>query len=75
MIAVASLMVLVGVIALSVVTKKNAGVIGLVAAYIFALIANACGTSISVSKIALEKPGHKSKSAVAKPVLVTILAT
>ena len=31
--------------------------------------------TISVSKIALEKPGHKSKSAVAKPVLVTILAT
>lgn len=51
MIAVASLMVLMGVIALSVVTKKNAGVIGLVAAYIFALIANACGTNISVSKI------------------------
>ena len=51
MIAVASLIVLVGVIALSVVTKKNAGVIGLVAAYIFALIANACGTNISVSKI------------------------
>lgn len=51
MIAVASLIVLVGVIALSVVTKKNAGVIGLVAAYIFALIANACGTNINVSKI------------------------
>ncbi len=51
MIAVASLMVLMGVIALSVVTKKNAGVIGLVAAYIFALIANACGTNINVSKI------------------------
>lgn len=51
MIAVASLIVLMGVIALSVVTKKNAGVIGLVAAYIFALIANACGTNINVSKI------------------------
>lgn len=51
MIAVASLVVLAGVIALSAVTKKNAGIIGLVAAYLFALIANACGTSISVSKI------------------------
>ncbi len=51
MIAIASLIVLVGVIALSVFTKKNAGVIGLVAAYIFALIAHACGTEINVSKI------------------------
>lgn len=51
MIAVASLLVLVAVIALSAVTKKNAGVIGLIAAYIFALIANACGTEINVSKI------------------------
>lgn len=51
MIAVASLIVLVAVIALSVITKKNAGVIGLVAAYIFALVAHACGTDINVSKI------------------------
>ncbi len=51
MIAVASLIVLVAVIALSAVTKKNAGVIGLVAAYLFALIAHACGTDINVSKI------------------------
>ena len=35
MIAVASLIVLIAVIAFSAVTKKNAGVVGLVAAYIF----------------------------------------
>lgn len=52
MIAVASLIVLVAVIALSAITKKNAGVIGLIAAYIFGLIASACGTEISVAKIA-----------------------
>ena len=34
MIAVASLIVLIAVIAFSAVTKKNAGVVGLVAAYI-----------------------------------------
>ena len=51
MIAVASLVVLVGVIALSAIIKKNAGIIGLVAAYIFALIAHACGTDINVSKV------------------------
>lgn len=51
MIAVASLIVLVAVIALSAVTKKNAGIIGLVAAYLFALVASACGTSINVSKV------------------------
>ena len=51
-IAVASLVVLVAVIALSVVTKKNAGIIGLIAAYVFGLIASACGVDINVSKIA-----------------------
>ena len=32
-------------------TKKNAGIIGLVAAYLFALVASACGTSITVSRV------------------------
>ena len=32
-------------------TKKNAGIIGLVAAYLFVLMASACGTSINVSKV------------------------
>ena len=51
-IAIASLVVLVAVIAISAITKKNAGVIGLVAAYILALVASANGVDISVSKIA-----------------------
>ena len=40
-IAIASLVVLVAVIAISAITKKNAGVIGLIAAYILALVASA----------------------------------
>ena len=51
MIAVASLIVLIAVIAFSAVTKKNAGVVGLVAAYIFSIIAAKCGTEINVSKV------------------------
>ena len=51
MIAVASLIVLIAVIAFSAVTKKNAGVVGLVAAYIFSLAAAKCGTEINVSKV------------------------
>lgn len=50
-IAIASLVVLVAVIAISAITKKNAGVIGLVAAYILALVASANGVDINVSKI------------------------
>ena len=50
MIAVASLIVLIAVIAFSAVTKKNAGVVGLVAAYIFSIVAAKCGTEINVSK-------------------------
>ena len=51
MIAVASLIVLIAVIAFSAVTKKNAGVVGLVAAYIFSIAAAKCGTEINVSKV------------------------
>ena len=51
MIAVASLIVLIAVIAFSAVTKKNAGVVGLVAAYIFSIAAAKCGTDINVSKV------------------------
>ena len=51
MIAVASLIVLIAVIAFSAVTKKNAGVVGLVAAYIFSIVAAKCGTEINVSKV------------------------
>lgn len=50
-VAIASLVVLVAVIAISAITKKNAGVIGLVAAYILALVASANGVDINVSKI------------------------
>lgn len=50
-IAIASLVVLVAVIAISAITKKNAGVIGLIAAYILALVASANGVDINVSKI------------------------
>ena len=42
---------MVAVIALSAVTKKNAGIIGLIAAYLFALVASACGTEITVDKV------------------------
>lgn len=52
MIPILSLVVLVAVIALSVITRKNAGVIGLVAAYLFAGFAAAQGVDIKVSKIA-----------------------
>ena len=51
MIAVASLIVLIAVIAFSAVTKKNAGVVGLVAASIFSIAAAKCGTEINVSKV------------------------
>lgn len=51
-IAVASLAVLAAVIALSVITKKNAGIIGLIAAYVFGLVASECGVDINVGKIA-----------------------
>ena len=50
-IAIASLVVLVAVIAISAITKKNAGVTGLIAAYILALVASANGVDINVSKI------------------------
>ena len=40
MIAVASLIVLIAVIAFSAVTKMNAGVVGLVEAYIFSIAAD-----------------------------------
>lgn len=52
MIPVLSLIVLVAVIALSVITKKNAGIIGLIAAYLFATFAAAQGVEINVAKIA-----------------------
>lgn len=51
MIPVCSLIVLVAVIALSVVTKKNAGIIGIIAAFLFSTIAAASGVDIKVSKI------------------------
>ncbi len=51
MIPVLSLVVLVAVIALSVVTKKNAGILAIVAAFIFSSIAAAGGVEITVSKI------------------------
>lgn len=51
MIPVCSLIVLVAVIALSVITKKNAGILAIMAAFIFASIASACGVEINVSKI------------------------
>ena len=52
MIPVLSLLVLIAVIALSIVTKKNAGIIGLIAAYLFATFAAARGVEIDVAKIA-----------------------
>ena len=51
MIPVLSLVVLVAVIALSVITKKNAGILAIMAAFIFSSIAAACGVEITVSKI------------------------
>ncbi|MEA4891099.1 MAG: SLC13 family permease [Peptococcaceae bacterium] len=52
MIPVLSLIVLIAVIALSIVTKKNAGIIGLIAAYLFAVAAANQGVEINVAKIA-----------------------
>ena len=51
MIPVMSLVVLVAVIALSVITKKNAGILAIMAAFIFSSIAAACGVDITASKI------------------------
>lgn len=51
MIPVISLIVLVGVIAPSVITKKNAGVLTIIAAFIFASIAQAYGVEINAAKI------------------------
>lgn len=51
MIPVLSLIVLVAVIALSVVTKKNAGILAIMAAFIFSTVAANCGVDIKVSKI------------------------
>ena len=46
MIPVMSLVVLVAVIALSVITKKNAGILAIMAAFIFSSIAAACGVGL-----------------------------
>ncbi|MCI8565200.1 MAG: hypothetical protein HFI39_02610 [Lachnospiraceae bacterium] len=51
MIPVLSLVVLAAVIALSVVTKKNAGILAIVAAFLFSSFAAANGVEIAVSKI------------------------
>lgn len=51
MIPICSLLVLVAVIALSVVTKKNAGILAIIASFLFASIAAANGVDIKVSKI------------------------
>lgn len=51
MIPVLSLVVLVAVIALSVITKKNAGILAIMAAFLFASFAAANGVEITVSKI------------------------
>ena len=51
MIPVLSLVVLVAVIALSVITKKNAGILAIMAAFIFSSFAAANGVEITVSKI------------------------
>lgn len=51
MIPVLSLVVLAAVIALSVVTKKNAGIIGIIAAFLLSTLAAASGVEIKVSKI------------------------
>ena len=54
MIAVASLLVLIVVIVFSAFTKKNAGIIGLVAAYILAVVAQRYGVDINASNIVVE---------------------
>lgn len=54
MIPVWSLIVLMAVIALSVITKKNAGILGIIAAFIFATIAAANGVDITPKKIFAE---------------------
>lgn len=51
MIPVLSLVVLAAVIALSVVTKKNAGIIGVIAAFLLSTLAAAAGVEIKVSRI------------------------
>ena len=51
MIPVISLLVLVGVIALGVITKKNVGILAIMAAFLFASAAAACGTDIDPAKI------------------------
>ena len=51
MIPVLSLIVLAAVIALSVAAKKNAGILAIVAAFIFSSVAAANGVEINVSKI------------------------
>lgn len=51
MIPVLSLIVLVAVIALSVITKKNAGILAIMAAFLFSSFAAANGVEITVSKI------------------------
>lgn len=51
MIPICSLIVLAAVIALSVVTKKNAGIIAIMAAFIFSTIAAASGVEINPAKI------------------------
>ncbi len=51
MIAVASLIVLTRLSHSAQSQKKNAGVVGLVAAYIFSIVAAKCGTEINVSKV------------------------
>lgn len=51
MIPVCSLIVLVAVIAVSAITKKNAGILAIMASFVFATIAAANGVDIKVSKI------------------------
>ena len=51
MIPICSLIVLIAVIAISVITKKNAGIIAIIAAFIFSTIAAANGVDIKVAKI------------------------
>ncbi len=51
MIPVISLLVLVAVIALGVITKKNVGILAIMAAFLFASIASACGVDIDPAKI------------------------
>ena len=51
MIPVCSLIVLVAVIALSVITRKNAGILAIIAAFLFSTVAAANGVEIKVAKI------------------------